>query len=271
MTRLLLRNFLCLAVLLSNSLAGWCQNSILDPDRKGGSSVRNSTAVLILESAVSALGGASISQVRDCVAEGTSQVYIGHAGAVEQLTIENFGSEYRYQGARGDIIVSGHGKPIAEDHTGKRIPLSRRTVWGNISPHLVALYLYAELTDLRYSVLYGGSDTVGGRRAIVIMSSHPTGTGKHPHDSATARKWFIDASSYLPLKIEYIVPSARDGGNDAVRSVELSNFKQVNGVLVPFQFTSFISGQLESTTTLHTVKFNVDLPASEFDISGGER
>lgn len=240
------------------------------PNFPGGANpVRSPNAVLVLRSVVEALGGAAIPQIKDCAAEGTSQIYIGHVRPPENLNLENAGMEYRYAGSNGDVIVSGHGNPIAEDHKGKRTPLSRRTAWGNFSPHLAGLYLYGALSDSRYTVVDGGSTLVKGRPAVVIMTKHQTGVAKHENDSVTAQKWFIDPATHIPLKIEIIVPGARDGGVDAVRTVELAGYKQVNGVLVPFQFSYFMFGKLEAITTLSSVRFNVGLPASEFEIGGG--
>lgn len=266
-----LRWVFSIATFVGLTVFSFAQDDLLALPKDENQVVRNPKAIILVQSAVAALGGPAISQVQDCIAQGTSQVHIGGARPAESLTIENAGTEYRYAGASGDVIVSGHGNPVAQDHNGKRTTLSRRTAWGNLSPHLVALYLYAELNDQRYTLLDGGSTVVHGRPALVVMAKHPTGVAKHQHDSVTAQKWLFDAATHIPLKVEYIVPGARDGVADAVRSVELSNYAQVSGVLVPMQSSYYMYGKLEAVTTLTSVRFNTGLSPSEFEISGGGR
>src|SRR5579884_2980025 len=137
---------IALTVLISGAgAAGQASDTFGGLAKDTGLVVRSPNALLVLRSAVAAVGGAAIGQVRDCRAEGTSKVYLGHPRPAENLIIENAGAEYRYADSSGNVIVSGYGKPAAEDHHGKRTVLSQRTAWGNFSPHLLSFSLYTAL------------------------------------------------------------------------------------------------------------------------------
>jgi len=51
--------------------------------------------------------------------------------------------------------------------------------------------------------------------------------------------------------------------------MEFGDFRQINGVLVPFAITTYEDGIAVSLLSVDSVQFNVGVAPSEFDLLGG--
>ena len=231
--------------------------------------VRDPNALAVIRQAVVALGGSAIGQVQDCVTTGTTQAFAGSGLTSGSFTWKNSGREFRYEnpGPSGlRIFASGHGKPALEDG-GAVMPLSPQAGVGSFPPHLLALVLVRALASPRVSVQMLGAGVVGGRPAIRVQVSLGVSTAKG--GSSNGQQWFFDASSGLPLRVEYAVAADGAPGVTAVAAAEFSNYRPLSGVMIPFQIVTYADGQQMSVVTLSSVAFNTGIAASEFDLPTG--
>lgn len=110
--------------------------------------------------------------------------------------------------------------------------------------------LDSPLVDYRakgYTLELVGHETVGDRRAHHLKLTRP-GRG--------VASYFIDAETGVELRI------APDGANTPV--VELSDHREVDGVLVPFRIRMVQSGQPQAEVAVSSVEFNVPVDDALF-------
>jgi outer membrane lipoprotein-sorting protein len=81
-------------------------------------------------------------------------------------------------------------------------------------------------------------------------------------DTITA---YLDAETWLTVKTETV--SNSDAGSVSVVT-DLSDYREVDGVSVPFSIRLLLMGAQELTTTMDSVEFNVEIPEGTFDVPG---
>jgi outer membrane lipoprotein-sorting protein len=97
------------------------------------------------------------------------------------------------------------------------------------------------------------NETVGGKSTIVLKLTPKTGS---------AMKVFLDPDTYLPVRTSATVNSPQMGG-DIEQIGEASDYRKVNGVMVPFK-TVQIAGPQRVTIVLTTVEHNVPIDDTMF-------
>jgi outer membrane lipoprotein-sorting protein len=230
---------------------------------------RDPRAIQVIQQSLAVMGGASaISQISNCVAQGTIQAPPGSWMTSGSLTWETSGTEFRYsnpspQGT--EIFVSGHGQP-ASTTGGVTVRVFAHVSEAVFPPHLPALVLFEELQDSRYSVVNLGTGTVEGKPALHVQTS----LAGNPIDAqVTQQDWYLDPNTGLPLRVEYRLPSHNDALQFLSAAFEFANYQAVSGVLVPFQITIYFNGQEAGVVTVGSVSFNTGLSPSEFDAPSG--
>jgi outer membrane lipoprotein-sorting protein len=100
--------------------------------------------------------------------------------------------------------------------------------------------------------LDGNKDKVGDRDAYVLTFTPPSGPA--------SRLW-IDAASYLPIKTSVTIDSPETGPLEQI--VEFSDFRDVDGIKVPFQRKN--SNAMQTfTITFTKVEQNVKIDPALF-------
>ena len=74
---------------------------------------------------------------------------------------------------------------------------------------------------------------------------------------------FIDAATMLESKI---VMQMDQGGRKAIVTLEFSNYKDVDGIKVPFHIKQSLNGQVMTEVTYDRVEFNEPMPDNLFEI-----
>jgi outer membrane lipoprotein-sorting protein len=75
---------------------------------------------------------------------------------------------------------------------------------------------------------------------------------------------YLNASTYLEEKVTSQVDQ---GPRKAIVTTELSNYKQVDGMMVPFTIRQIVNGQIEGEITYERVQFNLPLNDDLFRMS----
>ena len=230
---------------------------------------RDPLALAAVQRAVAVTGGTGpISQIHDCVAEGTLEPSPGSWLSSGTFVWKNSGSEFRYEnpGVSGrSAYVSGRGRPavVKPDGTTR---LHAHVSEANFPPHLFSLVLLRMLADARYKLVFVGEQIIGDRPVLRVRSSLAV-------DEITAvttvQDWFFDAGSGLPVRVEYRLPANSNALEYLSAAVELADFRSVSGLAVPFQITIYQDGQKGGIAKLSSVVFNTGISTTDFDAPNG--
>jgi len=149
-----------------------------------------------------------------------------------QLDLSNLGlgkviQDQRFDGTSGYVIDTMQGN---RDITGDQLEVMKNAQFPN------ALLHYKEMGA---TVELAGKEKAGDRDAYVLIVKPKTGP---------VVRQYIDAETYLPIKtvIKVMVPQL---GTEVEQTTETSDFKDVDGVKVPFQ--------IKTTSSIQTVLVTV--------------
>lgn len=229
---------------------------------------RDADAIVVLQRAISVMGGAAIPQARDCVAAGTIEAVSGGWLTSGTFAWKDSGSEFRYENPTSSgraTLVSGRGHPTVLRADGfKRF--NAHVSEAKIAPHLAALVLYRALSDEQYRLVFLGEEVIGGTRVLRIRT-----TLEKDEVSAltTVQEWLFDAASGLPLRVEYRLPSNQNALDYLPAALEFSSFQYVSGIAVPARIAFYHDGQYSGVAILTSVTFNAGISSDEFDAPAG--
>ena len=217
----------------------------------------------VIEKSLGALGGpAAHAKLRSRSAKGTITVSTPAgdiAGTVEMLNaapnkarmlleadLSALGAgelviDQRFDGQAGYVLDSLQGN---REITGNQLDNLKNSSF----PHPFIGY-----KDRGVSAQLAGNETVGGREAYVVVLD--------PASGSEVRS-YIDAESFLPIKtvMKTNIPQL---GQEVEQTTEFFDYKDVDGVKVPFRIT--ISSSVQSITiTLTSVEHNVKVDDSLF-------
>jgi hypothetical protein len=172
--------------------------------------------------------------------------------------------EFRHELETAEAVrveVSGHGSPAVELGTTANA-LPARMTFTALPFHLPVIVLNREFADTRYSIQMGAGVTVEGKPALqVVIRSQAT-----VMDAALSEQhWDFDATSGLPVRIEYRLSSGMYTTDWTQAADELSNYRMTNGVAVPYQVIIFEDGVPQATAQISAVAFNTGVASSLFD------
>jgi hypothetical protein len=235
--------------------------------------VRDAQAVTIVQQSIAAMGGAAAGATQNVQVQGTlspapgSYVTSGNFIWLDDFSGSTF--EFRHEldtASVARVEASGHGSPAVEQ--GSTVKALRAHVTYTALPyHLPVVLLSRELANSNYSIQMGAPTTVEGKPAVQVIIKTQTGVIEN---ALSEQHWDFDATTGLPVRIEYRLASTINAIDSIPGAVELSDYREVTGIAVPYQITVFEDATATSTATISSVAFNVTAPASTFDlITGG--
>jgi len=162
-----------------------------------------------------------------------------------KLDLSSFGAgqmvfDQRFNGTTGYVLDSMQGD---REITGTQL----ETMKNNVFPSPFLNY-----KQLGAAVALEGKESVGGRDAYVLVLKPKTGA---------AVRQFIDAQTYLPVKVVVKIDLPQLG--EVEQTTELSDFREVDGVKVPFAINSSSAIQ-HSTIKVSKVEHNAKIDESLF-------
>ena len=107
-------------------------------------------------------------------------------------------------------------------------------------------------------VALAGDDAIGGRAAYHLKVTTP--------DGAT-RDYYLDRDSWLEFRVD--APIEQNGTRETL-SVSMSDYRDVDGVKMPFSLKQELSGRPVADLRVSTVELNVPLDVSEFRLGNGK-
>ena len=230
---------------------------------------RDSRGLSIIQSALTAMGGVTaIGAVQNwqilAQAQGSPQM----GGMVKTVRWEQSGAEFRMSSTfaatgKTNATVTGHGSP-ATVQNGATAALPSHVVSALFIPALAGPVLLNEVQNTNYSVEDGGTQTLNSKSVVVVRTMLPT-------KPLTAQTWYFDATTNLPVRVEYRLPTVRTAAFSLPGAADFSNFRPVAGILYPFQIVTWRQGLQVEVITLQSVSVNAAVSPNDFDAAGGAR
>jgi outer membrane lipoprotein-sorting protein len=153
--------------------------------------------------------------------------------------------DQRFDGTSGYVLDSLQGN---HDITGNQLENMKNSVFP--SPFL-------DYKDRGTAVELGGKEKVGEREAYVLIVK--------PKSGSVARQ-FIDAASYLPIKLVLNVDVPQVG--EVEQTIEFSDYRDVDGVKIPFTLKATSPVQ-SFTIAITKVEHNTKIDGALFSKPGG--
>jgi hypothetical protein len=161
-------------------------------------------------------------------------------------------------------LVSGHGTPTDLRNVAT-FPAGPQLLRATLPYHIPGLVLLTEVNSSTYSIIYIGSET---RKGVAVVHVQTMDNSDSIASTVTPQDWYLDASSYLPVSVQYRIPDPIDAMKYTLLWKDFGGFHPVNGIMVPSSLVINFGGG-DQTITITSVVFNSGLTASTFDAPTG--
>jgi hypothetical protein len=176
------------------------------------------------------------------------------------------------EGTRSEVRNVGTDRvPVGKrvDFEGRSYSESTHNCWGIASwffPHMSPLYA----SDPSIVVKYVGLESRKGVSVhhLRTYGSSPTVDSSAPASlkSLGAVDYYLDASTFLPVAIQFNVHPDNDALNGLLVEVDFSDYRPTNGVLVPTHVLRFQQGNLMLDIRVTSSIINTGLSDSQFAV-----
>ncbi len=226
---------------------------------------RDPQALSILLQSHAVLGASGVG-VTDSLAEGSIVCSDGSEGTITLKTKgpNRLRSEVNF-GYRQVISVfrDGRGRQTA-DGQDRQLPIWVTKYYKPF--HLPAFSRLADFLQTNTNVEYVGiTEVIGHPAHQVRLTAQPTGNSPaHIEEQVSEFHVFIDAQSLLLLKTLSFDFSPEIVENRSPVETYFSDYRSVEGLLVPHKIVRYVDGQKQCETSLSVVRLNVGISDSEF-------
>jgi hypothetical protein len=232
---------------------------------------RDVQSLNVLSQAVTAQGGSSnLLAIKDLILKGSLQTYpIGNAPSkTRNFTWTIASTEFRQEvndASTSSAFLSGHGTPVSV-RNGVSARINYHVAQANLPFYIPGYVLLNELSDPRYTIKYIGPATVEGKPALQV---HITDDTDPVGQLVTPQEWYFDPVTFLPLRVEYRLPTNQNAAVYSAAAFEFFDYRAVNGVIVPYQLTYFRDGKPFASVSVSNVTLNSGVLPSAFDANVG--
>lgn len=160
--------------------------------------------------------------------------------------------------------MSGHGTP-GDLRNGASFDTGPHVARATLPYHVPGLALLGELNNSNYSITYVGPETRNGLAVIHVQTAD---NSDDIGSTVTPQDWYFEASSYLPVSVEYRVPDSADMTSFSMLAKDFGAYTQVLGIFVPTIFVNSMDG-VSRTVTITSTVFNSGLSPTTFDVPAG--
>jgi hypothetical protein len=227
---------------------------------------RDAAAISTLQSAITAMGGANIAIIQDCILAGSVQYSDGSSWKFK-WTIA--GSEFRREMVTSNegasVFLSGHGSP-AWILNGNTTGLNYHMARANAPLYLPPYVLFLELNNSVDTLQYIGAVQLNGKKVIQV---HISDDSDAVGTLVTPQEWYFDPVSFLPVGVQFRQPSNENAADYVNAAYAFSAFSPVDGVLLPFTIYYSQDNVPNKAVTINSAIFNSGIPQSVFDSPQG--
>jgi hypothetical protein len=227
-------------------------------------------AVTLAQQAIlSDAGMTALSDFKDFTATGTITYFWADDPVQGSVTVRGRGADqfrldaYLPVGSRTMVFSRGRGVLTETDGTVTKIPAHNSINEG--IPTFPYPVIAAALNDPLSIISYLGNVEINGRQGYRVRIQRRFSTD--PDDELSklrAKDYFIDAQSFLVVKIQDNDHPRNTFFESFKREIELENYRPMNGILVPTVVREKIVGQTTWEFHLSKIEFNTGLSDTDF-------
>jgi len=232
---------------------------------------RDPQAISVLTQCLNASGGRqAIQSIHDFTGTGTVTYFWANEEVQGTVTVRRLGAAFRLDaslpdGTRSWLVSEGNGAIRETDGKVKEIMLPNAL---NLADQTFPFPgIVAALEDATHSTSLAGQTTLNGRSVYIIRVQKTFPDLKGPADRMskwTAKEYLIDAQTFTLLEMRDTVHTNEGPDREFPRETVYSDFRTVNGALIPFSVAEKIDGQDTWTLKLANVTFNTGLELDAF-------
>ncbi len=234
-------------------------------------------ALAVAQAAFQTMGGATgIQSYQDSLASGTATVSTGGLPTSYPIVLKSKGlraTRVELQLSKGSnirVLNQGQGAILRPDGSVKSLAWNN-TFYEHVD-HVPLLSLFSEYANGDVNVIYKGTSQLSAQGEDVIEidyvpSLDPFQGGLYASMSKTI--FFVNQTTHLIDKIQDTPFAEKSDRDTFIEELYLSDYRSINGIMVPFRQTVFIDGQLDTDIKLDSITFNVGLPDSDFVVPQG--
>jgi hypothetical protein len=205
--------------------------------------VSDPQAVAVVQAAITALGGAT---------------------AIGQAQSWTFQAQTQGPHSNGNIdyVISTDtdtGKRAGPNGTMRAAP----PIHSHFVPALVGAILLKESQDPTLTIQFGGTSTTDSNPVTTIVFNFTIGP-RFP-----AQIWTFDAAN-LPTMVDFRTPATIGARVSFPFAVLLSDYRQVSGVIYPFQIMAVVPGKPPQVISVQNITPSATAATNEFNGSGGD-
>jgi len=233
--------------------------------------VRDQQAIAVLQQSFAAMGR---TLPADSLATGTVTIVEGsntHEGTIRITTRGHDQSLEDITTSTDHRIVVYSRLSATETKGGKTVAASFELSASSQSPDFPLPFIAWALTSPDAGAVYVGLEELNGEQLhhIRIYNAFASIPALQSASEFTIRDVWIDANRFHPRKIAY--QRRRAGGAVPRIPVEVffADYRNVGGVLYPFQIQKNLNGTPWTTITISAVQFNTGLSDTDFPVSVG--
>jgi hypothetical protein len=230
------------------------------------SPTRDAQALAIIAKSIAAMSGLA-PVVQDTLAQGNATFVNGTQATIKfeskgatksrhELAFPNQLVEYVMNGGEGYSVKDG-----------KKTNLPLWVTQYHYPEHIPAISQMADFASANMAVSYVGLESVQGASAHHIrFILTPVGDGTPANIAALISEFhvFVDAQTYLVTKTENYIFSPDAIENRSLVEMYYSDYRSVNGLMVPYRISRYISGGKTCDIVFSSVEMNVGIPDSDF-------
>ena len=228
-------------------------------------------AQTVAQASFMAMGGALPIPYQDSLATGTVTIYtsgtpVSYPITMKSKTLLETRSEVQMSnGTSVRIVNNGMGAIISPDGSVRHL-YSNNTFCEHVD-HIPVVSLLSEFANGNVNLLYQGTAQVQGQSEDVIEIDFVPDLSLASGSlmaSMSRTLFFVNQTTRLVDKTQRSTFYEGDQDDTVNEEVYFTDYRPVNGLLVPFHQQVFIDGQLDADLTLSTAAINVGLPDSDF-------
>ena len=264
-----LSTVLCVALLTAHSSAQLTASLTASPPAP----VRDTTALALLQQSLTVSAGASLSQVQDIYAEATmtSMADDGKTpGTTAAAKFYALGSDkVRIEvttpaGTRKQVSNGQSAWIVDTDGTAKYV--TQRALAPVGIGFWPQLFLAMDLANTASDVEYVGSDTRNGSKVLHVRVTRHEQAFARPELNRTRYDLYLDPATGLVLEVEFLRRAPANLRMSIPVQLRFGDYRSVAGLLVPFQITEYVRGQLHTQTQITTFQVNQGAQVSDFTV-----
>ena len=233
---------------------------------------RDQQALTVLSQVIKAAGGqAALAAIQDITGSGTITYYWAGEEVQGNVTVKGRGTgQFRLDatlttGVRSWAVNNGTGFTKETNGTVSQIPYHNTVNFGNLA--FPISFLSTIIGDASTSITYVGLEARNGVQVHHLRTQKIFPSKIDPGgivSKLSTRDFFIDSTSFQIVATQDMVHPEGASTIDYPREMQFSDYRTVNGVLVPFAVAEVATGQLTYSIQLNQVTFNTGLQDSDF-------